>query len=274
MKKGKGLLTGILLVLVMAAIITGSLVAGYKFITTINKDAKRRFEEVSKNIESASKEKLGISLDKHLGIDETKLLGYEEKEKRNYQGARIYECNSYIFNDRGDVLTDFFKEDSYGLPIRFDADRKYAVLQDRGDCYLIDSDLNYTRIARDCAYCGINFEGTYAFYTSSSGVCLYEIENKKEIQIDDSGFDACISPNGKMLCYIKYQSGGDTGIYVAGIDKEPEWIDMTDTGFFHPYAVSDDGLEWDEYVIHFWNVLPGQFFLTEIARRFCFTTTK
>ncbi|MBO6197156.1 MAG: hypothetical protein J6O03_06695 [Butyrivibrio sp.] len=241
MKKGKGLLTGLLLVLVMAAIITGSLVAGYKFITTINKDAKRRFEEVSKNIESASKEKLGISLDKHLGIDETKLLGYEEKEKRNYQGARIYECNSYIFNDRGDVLTDFFKEDSYGLPIRFDADRKYAVLQDRGDCYLIDSDLNYTRIARDCAYCGINFEGTYAFYTSSSGVCLYEIENKKEIQIDDSGFDACISPNGKMLCYIKYQSGGDTGIYVAGIDKEPEWIDMTDTGFFHPYAVSDDG---------------------------------
>ena len=81
MKKGKGLLTGLLLVLVMAAIITGSLVAGYKFITTINKDAKRRFEEVSKNIESASKEKLGISLDQHLGIDETKLLGYEEKEK-------------------------------------------------------------------------------------------------------------------------------------------------------------------------------------------------
>ena len=241
MKKGKGFFTGLILVVVMAAIITGSLVAGYKFITTINKDAKKRFEEVSKNIESASKEKLGISLDQHFGIDETKLLGYEEKEKRNYQGARIYECNSYIFNDRGDVLIDFFKEDSYGLSIRFDADRKYAVLQDRGDCYLIDSDLNYTRIARDCAYCGINFEGTYAFYTSSTGVCLYEIENKKEIQIDDSGFDACISPNGKMLCYIKYQSGGDTGIYVAGIDKEPEWIDMTDSGFFHPYAVSDDG---------------------------------
>ena len=57
MKKGKGFFTGLILVVVMAAIITGSLVAGYKFITTINKDAKKRFEEVSKNIESASKEK-------------------------------------------------------------------------------------------------------------------------------------------------------------------------------------------------------------------------
>ena len=60
--------------------------------------------------------------------------------------------------------------------------------------------------------------------------------------IDDSGFDACISPNGKMLCYVKYQSGGDTAVYIAGIDKEPECIDMTDSGFYHPYVVSDDGM--------------------------------
>ncbi len=241
MKKGKGLLTGLIMVLLMAAIITGSLIAGYKFITFINRDAKLKFDEVAKNIESTSKEKLGISLDKNFGIDESKLLGYEEKEKRSYDGPRIYECSSYIFNDRGDVLTDFFESESYGLNISFDADRKYAVLRKGGNCYLIDAELNYTKITGDCSYFGINFEGTYLYYCSSNNVTIYDIENKKETIVDNSGFNACISPNGQMVSYIKYMHNGDTEIFIAGIGKEPEAIDITDKGFYTPIAVSDDG---------------------------------
>jgi hypothetical protein len=241
MKKGKGFFTGLVLTLLIAAIITGSLVAGYKFITYINRDAKKKFEEVAKNIEVTGKEKLGISLDDHFGIDESKLLGYEEKEKRNYQGPRLYECSSYIFNDRGEVLTDFFETNSYGLNVSFDADRKYGVLRKDGDCYLVDAELNYTKITSDCAYFGINFEGTHLFYCNANKVCIYDIENKKEILIDNSGFNACISPNGKVVSYIKYRSGGDVEVYIAGIDMEPKSIDITDKGFFDPIAVSDDG---------------------------------
>ncbi|MBO6100061.1 MAG: hypothetical protein J6P07_01845, partial [Spirochaetaceae bacterium] len=113
---------------------------------------------------------------------------------------------AYIFNDRGEVLTDFYETNSYGLNVSFDADRKYGVLRKDGDCYLVDAELNYTKITSDCAYFGINFEGTHLFYCNADKVCIYDIENKKEILIDNSGFNACISPNGKVVSYIKYRS--------------------------------------------------------------------
>lgn len=241
MKKRNGFFTGFILVLGLAAIITGSLFAGYKFITFVSKDAEEKFNEVAQNIEDISRENLGVTPSEDKAADENKLLGYEEKEKRSYDGPRIYECSSYIFTDRGDMLTDFFEKDSYGLEISFDADRKYAALKKGEDCYLIDANLNYTMITGNCSYFGINFEGTYLYYCSASKVCIYDIQNKKEILLDDGGFNACISPNGQMVSYIKYVGGGNTDIYIAGIDREPESIISAQKGFYEPVAVSDDG---------------------------------
>ena len=247
-KKGNGFLVGLLLVVLMAAIITGSLFAGYKFLRYIDKDAAQKIDEVVKDVE----EKTGIEFpspetdpDKKSaskGQSSKKPYEYTKPNERAYDGTRLYESYSYIYNDKGEVLTNFAEKDCYGLDVRFDADRKHGIFMKYENCYLVNADLSFKQIASKCSYAGISFDGTYAYYYSSAaGLWLYNIETGEETLVSETGYRPCISPDGKTLAYYVYSLNGEKGLCIGGIGREETIIDSCENGFYTPYAVSNDG---------------------------------
>ena len=91
MKKGKNILTGVVIVILLAAIMTTALVAGYKFVTFINRDTEEKFHEVAEKANDTSKDKLGFDFLSLVGKEEKEELRfeYDVQNTRTYTGKKI-----------------------------------------------------------------------------------------------------------------------------------------------------------------------------------------
>ncbi|WP_026522279.1 TolB family protein [Butyrivibrio sp. VCB2001] len=221
MKKGNNVLTGILIAVFVAIIMVVSLVLGYRFLKTVNKDAAEKIDDTVQNAKDMAEETLATP---------------------PYSGPRLYENRGYIFNDAGDILSDFHVIRSNGLDIVFDADRKYGVLINNKKCYLIGADLKYEQLADKCSTATISFDGTQVFYgTASDGIWLYNTQTGKKTQISKTGNNLCISPGGKSVAYCNDSDRHEITI-IAGAEKKKKISALqSETGIFYPVAISDDG---------------------------------
>ncbi|MBR4182319.1 MAG: hypothetical protein IKQ56_00715 [Lachnospiraceae bacterium] len=260
MKKGSNVFIGILITIFMAAVITGSMVLGYRFLRAINPAAAERIDDVARDARDKTEETLGINLtppdpevvpevvpenvpeeevypERENGIEIVK-----EPEKKHYAGSRLYESDEYIYNDAGEVLTNFHLDYGLGIDVLFDRDRKYGVILSNNNCFLIEADLSYKQIASNVSYAGINFDGTTIYYSSSSaGLWLHDIETGEETLISDACYKACLSPDGKTIIYNDYAEKNRKVVIIGGIGKEGTVIDVGKNGLITPVAVSDDG---------------------------------
>lgn len=247
MKKGKSLLTRLGIMALMAAIIIGALVAGYKFVAYTNKDAEEKFIEVAKQVDDAAEDKLGIDVSPIVEVmeengDEDEYFVYRDRSSRTYSGKRLYEKYGYIYNDTGEVLEVFAEDTELGLLMSFDIDRKYGVFVKDGKCYLVSADLEYLVISDDCDSANICYEGTYVCLETSTGIYLYNIETGEKRMVASEGGDACISPDGRTVFFEKSLSdiGLNYELYVAGIDRDTVLVDSNE-GSCNARAVSNDG---------------------------------
>ncbi len=265
MRKGKGsLFAGLAMVVAFAALITGSMVAGYRFVTYFNKDTQVKFDEVEQYVEDTAEQELGIDVkgwkaereEKKKAKQEAKKKAEEEKKAaeaeknspyvykdqntRAYDGPRIYESYSYIFNDRGECLTDFYEEGSYGLAITYDVDRKDAALLVDSTLYYINADLEYKMIEEDVDDAGVNYDGGYICFKSRRGVCVYDVAQDQTFVVDAYGNSPCISPDGQTLAFYNYQDGKKK-LYVGGVGKARQQVDEIDGGYYNLHTISNDG---------------------------------
>ena len=240
MKNKRNLGVGIVLVVVLAALFTSAIYAGYKVVTYLNKDVDDQFRAVGQLVEDKAKDYCGIDLSQIKETFEGPPYVYKKQGTRNYDGPRIYESYGYIYNDQGKVLTDFYEKDGYGLYISFNADRSEAVFNINGKCYYINGDLEYTLVSDDCSDSCINYEGGYIAYNSGAELRLYEIATGEETVLARTGFNSCISPNGKTVSYYSF-SGTNAQVYVGGISVKTHAVSSSSSGYYTPTAVSDDG---------------------------------
>ena len=167
----------------------------------------------------------------------------KEPEKKRYAGSRLYECDEYIYNDAGEVLTNFHLNYGLGIDVFFDRDRKYGVILSNNNCFLIEADLSYKQIASNVSYAGINYDGTKVYYSSSStGLMLYDIETGEETLISDACYNACLSPDGKTIIYHDYAEKNRRVVVIGGIGKE-------ETHYHHRFAGAVGGTD-DHPAVH------------------------
>ena len=256
MKKGINVFIGLLITIFMAAVITGSMVLGYRFLKITNKNAAQKIEDVVQTAKDRTQETLGIEVTPAVEPEEIQeVTPKEEAEKESgvevventpkepqYTGARLYEVDGYFFNDNGDVLSNFHDDDPFGLNAYFDADRRYGVILKNRNCYVIESNLTFKQIASNCYSAGISYDGTTVYYSSTSaGLWLYSTETGEETFLSDDGNRPCISSDGKTIVYNDYISNGKQGLVVGGSEKEAVIIAETKTGMLTPLSVNNDG---------------------------------
>ena len=259
MKKGKGSKTGLLITIFFVAVMAGSMVLGYKFLRSANPQAAEKIDDVARTARDKTEETLGINLtpsdpepvvvpetdpdeevypERENGIEIVK----DEPEKKRYAGNRLYESMEYIFNDSGEVLTNFHLNYDPEIDVFFDKDRKYGVILSNSNCFLIESDLTYEQIASKVSYAGINYDGTTVYYSSSSeGLWMYDIETGEKTLVYDTGYKPCISPDGKTIVYYDYIEKNKKAAIIDRIGKEKTVIDLGSNGLFTPVSVSNDG---------------------------------
>ncbi len=242
MKKGKNILTGFLLVFLIAAVITTALVAGYKFVTLTNKDAEEKFKEIAKKVDDKSEEQLGIDVSSLLEEEVEEPFVYSDQNTRTYDGKKLYESYGYIFNDSGEVLKDFYDEERYSLNMEFDVDRKYGVFVLDRQCFLVNSDLEVTVIADRCDGVKICYEGTYICFEATDGIYLYNIETAEKTLISKDGMYPCVSPDGRTVSYFRSKgySSNKVEMCISSLGRQEEIIDSVD-GYGIMRAVSNDG---------------------------------
>ena len=132
MKKGSNVFIGILITVFMAAVITGSMVLGYRFLRAINPAAAERIDDVARDARDKTEETLGINLTppdpevvpevvpENVPEEEVYPEIVKEPEKKHYAGSRLYESDEYIYNDAGEVLTNFHLDYGLGIDVLFD----------------------------------------------------------------------------------------------------------------------------------------------------------
>ncbi len=257
MKKSGNFLRGLLTTIVMLSVMAGSMFLGYRFLKTFNPVAAERIDDVASDARDKTEETLGINLTPpdpdvvpENGPEE---VVYPEREngieiveakpdRKSGAGNRLYESLEYIFNDAGEVLTNFHLNYGLGINVFFDGDRKHGVILSNDNCFLIEADLSYKQIASNVSYAGINYDGTKVYYSSSStGLMLYDIETGEETLISDACYKACLSPDGKTIIYNDYAEKNRKVAIIGGIGKEGTVIDGGENGMISPVAVSNDG---------------------------------
>ena len=262
MKKGNGFIIGLLITIFIVALMTGSMVLGYKFLRVTNPFAAEKIDDVAKTARDRTEETLGINLtppdpepaevpvteqneevyqDVPEGVNEIE-IAEDVPDEKPYTGNRLYESHEYIFNDAGEILTDFHLSDDLGICVFFDRDRKYGVILSDYNCFLIKPDLTYEQIASDVQDAGINYDGTTVFYSSpKTGLWMYDIETGEETFINDNGYGPCISPDGKTIVYYDFPEKNKKTVTIDRIGKEKTVIELGSKDMFTPVSVSNDG---------------------------------
>lgn len=242
MKKGKNILTGVVIVILLAAIMTTALVAGYKFVTFINRDTEEKFHEVAEKANDTSKDKLGFDFLSLVGKEEKEELRfeYDVQNTRTYTGKKIYEKAGIIYNDSGEYLTDFIQGDGYSIYMITDVDHKYGVFDIDNTSYLVNADLEIMLTLEDCDNILINYEGTFIYYENHEGLFRYNIESGESAKVANRTYNYLMSPDGKTVVFSEY--GIDkSGLYVQGMDGEKRLIDDAKGEYFAVKGVSNDG---------------------------------
>ena len=142
--------------------------------------------------------------------------------------------------------------------IYLDARYEYAVvLTTRGEMYLFNSDLSYSKISDDVLQSGISFDGSRVFYVKETKekefrghdvLYIYEI---KDGVIKDTPYcymdiikgTGAISPNGRYFAFCE----GGTSMQLRVIDLDKNCKIVSSSNYFYnnyreePVFVSDDG---------------------------------
>ena len=256
--RGNNRLPGVIIAMAILAVMAVSAFAGYRIIT--------RYEIVDGQFKAAT-QKAREKTSEALGINVTRLLDREQddtntvdtgdvtsvdKEKisytyrmqgtRNYDGPVILQAAGYIYNSEGKVLRDFYKEDNYYPSLTMDIDRKSATFIYEGTLYLLDAELNMTKVSEDVKKAQMCYDGSHCCYIIEDGtdykLYIHDNNSGEDVFIDDSVLYATSSPNGKTVAYYTMKTPGYIQ-KVSGIETEEKVI-SDDVGA-HPIAVSDDG---------------------------------
>lgn len=147
---------------------------------------------------------------------------------------KLYECeeeylDDYLTNAAGDRAV-FLAYDSY----------------DEKNLYYIDADLEAKLIAEDVDNAYISYTGEYVAYfqdaeDSVGDLYVYCVKNGSVSQIDKDVYlyNLCMSPSGKVLCYVgDYEDYSENTLYVGGVGRDS--VEINDDGC-KALSVSDNG---------------------------------
>ena len=163
--------------------------------------------------------------------------------------SHTYDPNAfYVFPNTDDV---YECEEEYVENVQYNAacDRAIFTAYDNYDemmLYYIDTDLEATLIAEDVNGAYISYTGEYIVYLqdvedNAGDLYAYCVKSGDITQIDSDvyPYNICMSPSGKVVCYIKdYESSSENTLYLGGVDKES--VEIDDDGC-RPLSVTDNG---------------------------------
>ena len=266
---GNNVKAGALLALGIAAVIGISGFAGYKTVTRYEK-VDGAFDQAADLARNKIFNALGFDPDKKArqvdqpnpdgtdntddivnvknspyedGHQDTYKYSYRIQGSRNYHGTTIYRAGGYIYNSDGKILKDHYDKDRYYPNMYLNIDRSKGILLENNICYIIDDQLELTKIAENVVKAGISYDGSHCYYIKSSPndrECLYNYDMKtgEEVLICEGVIFATISPNGRTMCYDTYDSNGQY-LAVSGFDIET--FRVTEGTTVVPVTVSNDG---------------------------------
>ena len=221
-----------LLIIVMVAIILVALFGGYKFLRLTNRKAAHRIDKIVNNI---------FGNDRSGEEPEGESAAYKQQSTRTYEGKKLYQSCGYVYNDSGEMLSDFQEGNEYGLQIAFDVDRKRGVFTDGRRSYIINADLEIEKTIEGCTTIAICYEGDYVAYSASGGLTLYNVKTGEETLISTTGFSPVLSPDGRTVIFTGFKDWKEC-IYVANLDKGiREVATVADSSLIKPMAVSNGG---------------------------------
>lgn len=163
--------------------------------------------------------------------------------------SHMYDPNAfYVFPNTDDV---YECEEEYVENVQYNAacDRAIFTAYDDYDemmLYYIDTDLEATLVAEDVNGAYISYTGEYILYLqdvedNAGDLYAYCVKNGDITQIDSDvyPYNICMSPSGKVVCYVKdYESTYENTLYIGGVDKES--VEIDDDGC-RPLSVTDNG---------------------------------
>ena len=141
-------------------------------------------------------------------IPDQPVTSYKVQNTRDYNGPRICQAHSYIYNSDGKVVDDFHDEDTYYLEMTLNVDASEAILVYDDTCYYIDADLNITEIAKNVRDAGMCYDGGYFYYCQEgrdyyTDLYIYDVKKGEASLIEsDAAKYICISPDGRTLAFF------------------------------------------------------------------------
>ena len=170
---------------------------------------------------------------------------------KNELMANYEEGLFYVF---GDEKNTFEVEEDNLYDVNYSADQSVAAYlsydddSDKGfTLYSITAkDLEGKMVAEEVTSCAISYTGEYIAYVQDAkdnegDLYLYCVKSGDITQIDSDvyAYTYTLSPNGKMIAYLKdYEYYDDNTLYLGGIGKDS--VEVDDDGCY-PISVTDNG---------------------------------